>query len=354
MARFRTEVNEKVFLTGACGFIGTRLLEALVARGQAVRALSRRPNLKPEPPPGLGWTGGGPLDSPLVEWVRGDIAGRDGLLRAMEGCSQVYHLAAYAKNWAPDPQVFFATNVQGARNVFDAAARLGVRRVVWTSTCLTVGPSRPGEVIDENTPRRTDRFFVDYERTKSIAEQEAIGRAGEGFPLVIVNPTRVYGPGHLTEGNSVSRLIDQYDRGKAPILLNRGVNVGNWVLVDDVVQGHLLAMEKGRPGERYLLGGENAPLARLLRLVDEISGRRHLKIPVFRPGAMAFAWFQKKRAEWLGIPPLITPGWVRLFLADWAHSSEKAERELGYRPTPLADGLRSTYAWLQRVRQERS
>lgn len=341
----------KTLITGACGFIGTRLLQALVERGEQVRALSRRPSLRPDPPPGFGWTDGGPLASPQVEWVRGDITDRESLLRAAEGCSQVYHVAAYAKNWARDPQTFYAMNVQGMHNVFDAAQKQGVQRVVWTSTCMTIGPSPRDEAIDEAAPRRTDRYFTEYERTKSIAEQEAVGRARDGFPVVIVNPTRVYGPGHLTEGNSVSLLIDQYDQGKAPILLNRGVNVGNWVLVDDVVQGHLLAMDKGRIGERYLLGGENASLARLFQLVDEISGKRHWKVPIFRPGALAFAWLQQKRAEWFGVHPQITPGWVRVFLADWAHSSEKAVRELGYRPTPLAEGVRRTYEWLQRVRK---
>ena len=347
-------MNKKVFLTGACGYIGTRLLEALVGREEPVRALSRRPELKPEPPPGLGWTGGGPLASPLVEWVRGDVADRDSLLRAMEGCSQVYHLAAYAKNWARDPQTSFAVNVQGMRNVFDAAAQLGVQRVVWTSTCLTLGPSPPGGVVDEDTPRRTGRHFVEYERTKCIAEAEAFARAREGFPVVIVNPNRVYGPGYLNEANSATLLIDRYDRGKLPMLPNRGVNVGNWVLVDDVVQGHLLAMEKGRIGQRYVLGGENASLARLLALVDLVSGKRHFKIPMLRITPMVFAYLQQIRARWLGVYPQITPGWARLYMTDWAQSSQKAERELGYRPTPLAEGLRLTYAWLQRVRQERS
>ena len=347
-------MSEKVFLTGACGFIGTRLLEALVGRGQAVRALSRRPNLKPEPPPGFGWTDGGPMASPLVEWVRGDITDRESLLRGMEGCSQVYHLAAYAKNWAPDPKTFFEMNVQGMRNVFDAAAQLGVQRVVWTSTCLTLGPSRPGEVVDEDTPRLSDHCFVDYERTKCTAEAEAIGRAGEGFPVVVVNPNRVYGPGHLTEANSATLLIDRYDRGTVPVLPNLGIDIGNWVLIDDVVQGHLLAMEKGRIGQRYILGGENASLARLFELVDQISGKRHFKVPMLRIIPLIFAHFQQIRARWLGIYPQITPGWARLYMTDWAQSSAKAERELGYRPTPLAEGLRLTYAWLQRVRQERS
>lgn len=346
--------STKAFVTGANGFIGTRLIEALVARGQAVRALSRRPNPQPDPPPGFGWTDGGPLASPLVEWVKGDITDPDSLVRGMEGCTEVYHLAAYAKNWSKDPSVFYEMNVQGMRNVFHAAAQQGVRRVVWTSTMLTFGPTPRGEVFCEESPRITDRYFAEYEETKTIAEQEALARAAEGFPVVIVNPARVYGPGHLTEGNSVALLIDQYDRGLVPVLLNRGVNVGNWVYIDDVVQGHLLAMEKGRIGQRYLLGGENASLRQFFRLVDQVSGKRHFQVPVFHYSALVFAWFLKKRAEWFGIYPQISPGWVRMFLADWAFSTEKAQRELGYRPTPLAEGLRHTYEWLQRVRKERA
>jgi nucleoside-diphosphate-sugar epimerase len=346
--------SEKAFVTGATGFIGTRLIEALVQRGQAVRALSRHATPRPDPPPGFGWADGGPLASSLVEWVRGDITDRDSLVRGMEGCTQVYHLAAYAKNWARDPKVFYDMNVQGMRNVFDAATRQGIHRVVWTSTMLTLGPSPHGRVWNEDCPRITNRFFAEYDETKTIAEQEALRRADEGEPVVIVNPARVYGPGRLTEGNSVSLLIDQYDRGLVPFLFNLGVNVGNWVYIDDVVQGHILAMEKGRIGQRYTLGGENASLKRFFRLVDQVSGRRHFQIPVFRYSALVFAWLLKKRAEWFGVYPQISPGWVRMFLADWAFSTEKAQRELGYRPTPLADGLRRTYEWLQRVRRERA
>ncbi len=344
------ETAGKIFVTGATGFIGTRLVEALIGRGQSVRALSRR--ARPQPPPGFGWHGAGPLDHERVELVRGDVTDRDSLRRGMHGCSRVFHLAAYAKNWAPDPRIYFDVNVQGMRNVLDLANELGIERVVWTSTIVTFGPTRRGEIGNEQMPRITDRFFTEYEQTKSVAEREALEHARSASPVVIVNPTRVYGPGHLTEGNSLSLLVDQYDRGKAPVLLNLGVNVGNYVLVDDVVRGHLLAMEKGRVGERYILGGENASLRQFFELIDEVSGKRHLRIPVFRPGALLFAWLQKKRAEWFGVYPQITPGWVRTFLVDWAYSSEKAEQELGYQPTPLAEGIRITYEWLQRVRKE--
>ncbi len=312
--------------------------------------MSRRE--RPEVPPGFDWRDGGPLARPGVELVRGDITDRESLLRGMEGCDRVFHLAAYAKNWAPDPGTYDRLNVNGMNNVFDAAEKLGVRRVVWTSTQLTRGPTRPGEEPSEDSPRITDRFLTDYERTKTVAERQALERAGRGFPLVIVNPCRVYGPGLLTEGNSVSLLIDQYDRGKVPVLLNRGVNVGNWVLVDDVAQGHLLAMEKGRVGECYLLGGENASLKRFFRLIDQVSGKQHFQVPMLRCGPLVFAYLQEKRAEFFHVYPQITPGWMRTFLTDWAHSSKKAEQELGYRPTPLAEGLRITYEWLQRVRKE--
>lgn len=268
----------------------------------------------------------------------------------MTGATRVFHLAGYAKNWAPSKDVFWEINVQGTRNVFDTAAELGIERVVWTSTQLTLPPTPRGQVADENTPRITAPFFNDYQETKVAAEHEALARAASGFPVVIVMPTRVYGPGYLTEGNSVSLLVDQYDRGQVPFLLNWGRNVGNWVYVDDVVAGLLGAMEKGRIGQCYLLGGENASLGQFFRLIDQVSGKRHFQLPLLRFFPMLFAYVQKKRADWFGVFPQITPGWMRLFLTDWAVSTKKAEQDFDYHWTPLAEGLKRTYAWLQCVR----
>ena len=157
-------------------------------------------------------------------------------------------------------------------------------------------------------PRSTPRFFTEYEESKAVAEREALELASRGLPVVIVHPTRVYGPGPLTEGNSVSLMIDQYDRGRFPALLDGGGNVGNYAFVDDVVEGHLLAMEKGRVGERYLLGGENVSLKGLFSLVDELTDRKHFQVSLPRSLALLYAGLEKRKAEWLGVYPKVTPG----------------------------------------------
>jgi nucleoside-diphosphate-sugar epimerase len=325
-----------VFVTGGTGFVGDRLVAALLARGRTVRALAR--------------PGSEPAAAERLEWVTGDILDRDSLRRGLAGCAEVYHLAAYARNWARDPGTFFRLNVEGARNVFEAAAEEGVGRIVYTSTVVTFGPTRRGAVGDEEMSRTTPRFRTEYEESKAVAGKEALGLAARGFPIVLVHPTRVYGPGKLTEGNTVSTMLDQYDRGRFPILLGGGEEIGNYALVDDIVNGHLLAMENGRVGAQYILGGENVSMRGLFRLVDELTGRRHLQVALPRPLAMGYAGLEKRKGEWLGIHPRITPGWVETFLEDWAYTSARAERELGYRITPLREGIGRTLDWLHSKR----
>ncbi len=339
-----------VFVTGATGFIGTRLVQELVRRGETVHALTRRDN--PEPPPGFPPEERPDFKHPNVQLVRGDITDVESLRRGMAGCTQVYHLAGYAKNWARDRLTYLDINVGGLLKVGLTAQELGIDRIVWTSTMLTLGPTLPGQIGDEMMTRNFLYSFTQYEASKLEAEHLAAEFVRKGLNLVIVNPGRVFGPGHFSEGNAVSLLIDMYDRGKAPILLNGGRNVGNWVFVDDVVNGLILAMERGRVGEKYLLGGENLSLKDFFRLVDKVSGRRHFQITIRRPAAMTYAWLQKKRAEWFGVYPQITPDWVRVFLTDWAYTSAKAQLELGYRITPLEEAVRRTYEWLLRVREE--
>ncbi len=329
------------FVTGSTGFIGTKLVQLLLDHGYAVRGLTRTTARKP---PELSEIG--------VEYVQGDITDMESLRHGMASCDCVFHLAAYAKNWSRDPKMYDAVNIQGTRNVFTVAQELNVEKIVWTSTIVTLGPTRRGEIGDETMPRRTDSFFTEYERSKTEMERESAQWILEGLPLITVNPTRVFGPekrsgsGTLTESNSVSILIDDFRKGRFPILLNCGVNVGNYAFVDDVAMGHLLALEKGRIGQRYILGGENASLDALFRMVDRVDGKKRFQLKIYRLIPMLVARFLECRAKIFGVYPPITPGWVRTFLADWAFSCEKAKRELGYEPLSLEEGIRKTCEWL--------
>jgi farnesol dehydrogenase len=330
----------KVFVTGGTGFIGTRLVNELIRKGHTVHVL-RRPTSN--------------IDGLVGEGIRlfvGDLEHCDSIRKGMEGCQQVYHLAAYAKNWARDSTVYYRCNVDRFCGVCEVAKSLGVERMVFTSTFVTCGPAGFGVVGDERSHCSQAECCTDYQASKTIGEKQARKYVAQGFPVVIVNPTRVYGPGKLTEGNSVSRMIDLYDRGSFPFLLNHGVNVGNYAFVDDVVQGIILSMERGRIGERYILGGENVSLERLFQLIDEIGGKRHIKINVPSWVALIYSRLEEERAKWVHHYPLITTGWVKTFLQDWTYSSVKAEKEFGYKITPLRDGIRITLEWLRHLREK--
>jgi nucleoside-diphosphate-sugar epimerase len=332
----------KIFVTGGTGFIGTRLINKLIRRGHTIHVLRRR---------------GSNIDGLGDEGIRlfvGDLENCDSLRKGMEGCQQVYHLAAYAKNWARDSTVYYRNNVDRFCDVCEVAKSLGVERMVVTSTVVTCGPSAPGMMADERRYCSVAECCTDYQRSKTIAEKQALEYAHQGFPVVIVNPTRVYGPGKMTEGNSVSRMIDLYDRGRFPFLLNQGVNIGNYAFVDDVVQGLILAMEKGRIGERYILGGENVSLKQLFELMDEIGGKGHFRINIPPRVALLYSYLEEKKTEWFGDYPLITAGWVKTFLQDWTYSSTKAEKELGYKVTSLREGIRITLEWLRSLRKKPS
>lgn len=331
---------KKVFVTGGTGFIGTQLMNELVLRGHTVHVLTRATSDKEG------------LKDERIHLFTGDLMDCESIRNAMEGCTQVYHLAAYAKNWAKNLETFYQNNVEGLCNVWEIAKEFRVERVVFTSSIVTCGPTDLGELGDE-----TKRCFLSdcstvYQASKIMGEQKAFEYRDRGLPVITVNPTRVYGPGKLTEGNSVTKIIDLYDRGKFPFLLNRGINIGNYAFVDDVVQGLLLAMEKGKPGDRYILGGENVSLKQFFEQIDEINGNKHFQINVPSGFALFYSFLQKEKAKRLGLYPLITSGWVKTFLQDWAYSSAKAETQLGYKITPLKDGLRITLSWLHQLRKK--
>ncbi len=327
----------KVLVTGATGYIGMRICEALAAKGHQVHALYRSAT---KAAPLKGQEG--------IELFQGDILDAASIARAIKGTDAVIHVAAFAKPWAPDRNIYHRINVQGARTVFEAAHRSDVPRVVFTSTAGVISPSEGGRLSDEHTPRRIPHF-TDYEASK--AEAEALARQmvrDTGIEIVIVNPTRVYGPGLLSDSNGVTRMVKLYLEGKFRLIPGNGRSVGNYVYIDDVVRGHLAALQKGQPGHRYILGGENVSFLQFFETLAKVTGKRYRMFKLPMPLMSMAAHAMHLRAEWLGTPPLITPPWVKKYVYNWALSTERMEKELGIRPTPLEQGLIHTVKWLKK------
>lgn len=320
----------KVLVTGATGYVGQRLAHRLADGGATVHALVRSPEKAKA------------LAHERIAVFPGDIMDPASLARAAGGCGGAYHAAALVSVWAKDPGDYARVNVGGTLNVLDAARDAGIARVVITSTAGVFGPS-DGDLVDEATPRRLP-FFNEYESSK--AEMHAAART-HGMDAVIVCPTRIYGPGPLVEGNAATKMIARYVAGRWRALPGDGNRSGNYVYVDDVIDGQLAAMRHGGAGEAYILGGENATYRQLFATLAEVSGIRHRLFPTPIALLMAFARLEQFRADRFGRKPLITPSWVRRYSHDWANASAKAERALGYAPRSLHEGLAETVAWLR-------
>lgn len=326
----------QIVITGANGFLGGRLAQTLAEQGHKVLAMVRTPRDYDN------------LRHPNIEQVQGDILQPDRLEAAFTNSQQVYHLAALANDWARDPRDFYQVNVQGTVNVLEAAAKTGVQKTVVTSTAGTLGPPDPGQVhpIDEEHIRLVD-FFTEYESSKSIAEERIQHYVRNGMDVVIVNPTRVFGPGKLDRKNGYVLVMDRYLNKAFAVAPGVRDVIGNYVHVDDVVKGHILAMEHGTAGEKYLLGGSNVTFSDLFKSLDKISGKkgRVLRIPF---GVIfMLAGIQEWRARWFKKAPMVTKGWFRKAAYNWPISSEKAIRELGYAPLEFDEAIRQTVEWLK-------
>lgn len=325
--------NMTAAVTGGTGFIGQVLVKKLLDQGQAVRLITRRSSSSRF------------SQESGAEIVRADLNQVDSLKTVLNGCHQVYHLAALAKNYDPEPANFYRVNVEAFRSLLEASLATGVKRVVFVSSSVVKGPSRLGPV-SEDSSRGDIPFFTDYEKSKALAETIIPGYLERGLEVVIARPTRVYGPGQLTEANSVTRLITGCLKYRICLLLDQGREIGNYVYVDDVANGLELMMERGRPGEDYILGGENVSLYEFYRQLEEVSGRKAFKLKIGSRLAMMVAKLETLKARWLGLYPFITTSWVKTFLENWAYSHQKAAEELGYQPRSLRQGLQLTCDWL--------
>lgn len=324
------------FLTGANGFIGIRLAEKLSADGHNVRCLVR----SQEKFRSL-------VHLANATAVTGDLEDLAVLKEGLAGCDTVFHLAAYAKPWSKDKSLPHRINVTGTENMLKASLAAGVKRFVFTSSAAVIGPSPGLEPIDEDF-LRTVPFFNEYEETKAEAEELVRSYNRNGLETIIVNPTRVYGPGELSESNSVTKMIKLYSLGKWHIIPGDGKCIGNYVLVDDVVNGHILAALRGSPGQRYGLGGDNLTFDQFFEILTEMTGKRswliHLPVRIMIAAAKVMEW----QALVTGIPPLITAPWVKKYLNHWSLSSRKAMNELGYTHTTFREGAMLTVEWLKK------
>jgi farnesol dehydrogenase len=322
----------KVFVSGATGYIGIQLVKRLAESGVKVHALYRS-----ESKASL-------ISFEGVKLFKGDIMDKKSLAGAMEGCNQAYHVAAFAAVWARDPDLFHRYNVDGTLELIDAARNAGVKRVVVTSTAGILGPSEKEPVHEDS--RVPSSFFTLYESSKYEMEQKIKDISDPHPEIVMVNPTRVYGPGYLSKSNGMSLMIKKYISGKWRFIPGDGERSGNYVFVEDVVSGHLLAMEKGKAGERYVLGGEDLSYNQLFEYIRDASG---VRVPLYKvPLWILFlaAALMMLISKITGKPPLIVPSWVRKLTHNWFVSSEKAIRQLGYRPIAAREGIEKTVAWV--------
>jgi farnesol dehydrogenase len=323
----------KVLLTGGTGFLGRAVARHLARHAHALRAFARATSRTEGLPPG-------------TEVATGDVTDEASLREAVRGCDAVVHMAALVKVWVPEPARFDAVNVGGLRNAL-AAARAEGSRLVYTSSFIALGPSGEGR-LDEERVHPGPPYRNAYERTKAEADAMARRAAAAGQDVVILYPGVVYGPGDMTEGNIVARLVADHLNGRLPALVGPGDRRWSYAFVADVAEGHAQALEKGRAGDRFVLGGEDATLARLFALLQEATGHAPPRWRLPYGVATALGRLQWLWAEATGHAPQLTHGEVGVFREHWACDSARAVERLGYRTRPLAEGLRETVDWLRR------
>lgn len=323
----------KFFVTGATGFIGGQLTQRLIDDGHTVQALVRSKEKAARiARPGIGFFFGDLDDTALIR-------------EAMTGCNGGFHLAAFAKPWSKDPDLPYRVNVEGTKHIFDAALKTGLKRMVFTSTGGTISPSDGKKPATEDTPRSIAHFNA-YEKTKAQAEEFARNYSGKGLEVITVNPTRVYGPGEENESAAMTKIIRKFYRGSWRIIPGNGKMYGNYVYIDDVVNGHMLAFIHGKPGERYIIGGDNATYDEFFDMLKQVTGRQKTMIHI-PYGFLNFATrVQYGALRLVGKPPLITAEWIRKYLHHWACSSQKAVSQLGYHHTSLKEGIKKTIDWI--------
>lgn len=319
----------KILVTGATGFVGSNLVRRLVAEGATVRILHR-------PSSNLQLLSGLPL-----ECMAGDVTDRDSVRQAVEGVDVVYHVAGAVSFWRGDRARLVAVNIWGTRHVVQAAIQHRVRRLVYTSSVAAIGYRGDGQPADETTPYNWTPLAIPYMETKRAGELEVLAGVQQGLDAVIVNPAVIFGPRDTTFHSG--RMIQFIQQGKLPGYPRARMTVCD---IDDVVEGHVLAMERGRSGHRYILGGETLSFREIFRTIAQVVGvrfpDREIPTPLYFLVALGYelSGFLRNRR-----PPMTRDLIAAMRRQSCGYSSEKAERELGYRITPFRQTIEKAYRW---------
>jgi dihydroflavonol-4-reductase len=318
-------------VTGGTGFVGANVVRELVAAGASVRVLARPRGDRRA------------LHGVRVDIAEGDLLDPDSVRRAAQGVQTIYHVAADYRLWTPDAATLYRTNVDGTRVVLQAAGEVGVSRVVHTSSVVALGIPSDGQPGTEDTPVTLQDMRGHYERSKFLAERLALDFARRGLPVVVVNPAAPVGPWDVKPTPTGQMILD-FIGGRMVAIVDTGLNV---VHVRDVARGHLLAAERGKPGERYILAHRNLQLGELFGVLAEITGRRppRLRVP------HAIAWLAASCCEGLarltGRPPAVTLAAVRMARRPMYFSPARAVRELGLPQTDVREALADAVAWFE-------
>ena len=320
----------KAFVTGATGFVGSHVARALAEQGAELRLLARPSSRKEN------------IADLRADVATGDLCQPESLRKAMQGCDVVFHVAADYRIWVRDPDQMYRANVEGTRAVIQAAQACGVRQVIYCSSVATMGFTQSGQIVDEDTPVSLSDMVGHYKRSKFMAEQIALEAGRNGANVVVVNPTTPIGERDI-KPTPTGRIIVDFLNRKFPAYVDTGLNLAD---VKEVARGHLLAMEKARPGERYILGGENLTLKQILDRLAALTGLPSPNLKVPHAVAMGFAAFDQFFTGIVrGKEPRATIDAVKMGRKKMFASSAKAERELGYRIVPVEDALRRAVEW---------
>ena len=321
----------KVLVTGATGFVGGAVARALVNSGIDVRILARAgadiQNLQ-----GL-----------TVERVEGDLRDQASLRKSLIGCRQLYHVAAHYALWAKDPAIFYDVNVTGTKNLLEAAREVGTERIVYCSTIGAIGLPPGGGLGTEETPVSLEQMAGHYKRSKYLAEQEVLKLAKAGLPVVIVNPSAPVGAGDV-KPTPTGQVIVDFMKGRMPAYIETGMNI---VDVDDVAAGHLLAMQKGRIGQRYILGNKNLMLREVFEILSRLTGVKAPTIKLPRLAIIPLAYLNQWIANLTGQPPRIPLEGVKMAKYKMHYDCSKAIRELGIPHTPPEVALEKAVKWFR-------